>query len=320
MKNVSGSRVTPIVTQTIAAVALTLSYAGYASADAITLPVAAIDADVTQCEVQTCGTSGNVSYNGPLSGFAGTIAAGENSSITATGFPFPTLTSTVPAGGANALLTAELDYYFEVVPLDGNQNITPVQIGVNASGSTSASTVSGVPAIGNNAGNTLVFEIMQGAAFVLDDQVVVDYTDGENDEGTCFTENFSGVRGLGVVSTPGVDGATIGCGSSFMFGGFTDTGTYTLDSNTPESVAMIANVTVGCSNNGLAEGPGSCAGSSFVDPLITAPAGYEIVLSDGVGNSVAATPEPGTSALLAAGLLLCAGIARRLTSDESRYR
>src|SRR5580658_2839405 len=106
------------------------------------LPAAGIITDLTQCETQTCGSfTPNLTYNGAFSSFPGTQTVGEGSYVTATGTPLPTLSSQVPTAGASAVISAELLYYIEVVPLNGNTNVTPVQLGVNAVGTTSAVTV-----------------------------------------------------------------------------------------------------------------------------------------------------------------------------------
>jgi len=60
---------------------------------------------------------------------------------------------------------------------------------------------------------------------------------------------------------------------------------------------MIANIQIGTTNNGLAEGPGSVQATAFVDPIFTVPAGFILELSAGVGDTPspgATTPEPGT--------------------------
>ena len=278
----------------------------------IVLPAAAITTSLDQCESQACGTAPFIaSYSGLLSGFPGPQTVGEGAFVSATGFAAPSLTDQVPLAGANVDNSAELTYYLEVVPVGGGTTVTPVQIGVNAVGSTSTNTVSGSSGVSNFAITNITLNLLSGdsGTAVFSDTVNIVYS--ANLSGTCFTSNTSSATGAGVVPT-----GSVSCGASSMSGGFTENGSYNISTNSPYEVAMIANIQIGTSNDGLADGPGTVMGTAFVDPIFTVPAGYQLVLSAGVGNS-ASTPEPATWTMLAAGLgLLGAAKLRRVNRSN----
>jgi len=285
------------------------------------LPVATLTTSLDQCEEQICGSfPPTPSYSGPLSGFPGTLTAGEGTSVTANGFPFPTLTDQLPTSGANVANAAELTYYLEIVPLDGDLTASPVQLGVNGTGSTSVTTVSGFD--GNSANAFVELALLSGdsGGAVFSDTASIVYSAGPTDSGGCNTSNTSGATGAGFVSTPGVGGAGISCGSSSMSGGFTESGSYSVSTNSPYEVVMIANLQdIDCSNNGLAEGPGSCQAMASVDPIFSVPTGYELVFSDGVGNGApSAVPEPGIVGLFWAGMVVLIASKLRKVNRASR--
>ena len=271
------------------------------------LPAAGIVTDLTQCETQTCGIyPPNVTYNGAFSSFPGTQTVGEGSYVTATGFPLPTLSSQVPTAGASALISAELLYYIEVVPLNGNTNIAPVQLGVNATGTTSATTVANTASIIggglNDAADFLQLELTSNSSGtpVFNDSVSIIYVNGTNNSGQCTTSsNTSTTSGAGYISS-----ASIGCVGSTVSGGINETGSYSISSNSVYVVTLQANIHVSTTNDGDANGSGSVQASELIDPTFTVPAGYQVLTSAGIGHSSAA-PEPGTWMMLATGLSLC---------------
>lgn len=277
-----------------------------ATASIITLAPAGIVTSLTQCEVQSCGTyPPNLGYNGNLSGYAGTQTVGEGSYVTASGFPFPTLTSAVPLGGANAIIDAELTYVLEVVPVDGGTTPAPVLLGVSAVGSDSVTT-SGGP-LGSNDANSLIQLMLESDSSgdtVFNDSVDIDYTAGNSS--SCSTQNNSSVSGAGVLSS-----VSVGCGGSSGSGGFTESGSYTISTNTPYLVVMQANVTVGTSNDGLANGGGTVQGTAYVDPMFSIPFDFRLDLSPGVGNGVPDMPEPATWMMAITGLGLAALMKRK---------
>jgi hypothetical protein len=279
----------------------------------LSLTPANITASLDQCEEQVCGSLPPLaSYNGLLSGYPG-LAAGEGISVTATGFPFPSLTSTVPLSGANALMTSELTYLIAVVPTDGDSNVVPVEIGVNAVGSAFATTT--------GTGNSGIADVQlallsdESGTAVFDDIANIDYHPGVANN-VCEPGNDSSVLGAGFISPPPLGTAGIGCGGSSVSGGFNETGSYSISTNSLYEVVLNEMVQVGTGNNGLAQGPGTVQGNAFIDPTFTVPAGFQIDLSPGVGNS-SATPEPGTWAMLSAGIgLLAAAKVRRVNRSN----
>jgi hypothetical protein len=57
-------------------------------------------------------------------------------------------------------------------------------------------------------------------------------------------------------------------------------------------------------------------GSAFLDPMFTAPVGFSVELSPGIGNSIDAIPEPSTWAMMLIGFAVIgyAGYRSRRTS------
>lgn len=262
------------------------------------VPSATVSTSLDQCESQTCGGSNPhlASYDGPLSGFPGTQTVGEGAFVTVSASPFPTLTSEVPTAGANAAIAAELEYYIEVVPINGNLTQTPVLLGVSAIGSDTVTTTGG-PGASNNANALLELQLQsnESGTDVFNDSVSLIYSAGNS--ASCSTSNTSSVIGAGVLGA-----ASVACSGSNASGRFTESGSYTIDSNAIYGVVMNANLTVGTSNDGLAQGGGTVQGIISLDPTFSVPAGYTLELSPGVGNSPSATPEPATWTMLSAGL------------------
>jgi uncharacterized protein (TIGR03437 family) len=241
---------------------------------------------LNQCASQICGPfQPTFGYNGPLSGFPGTATVGTGSFVKASGF-LPILANEVPTSGANADNAATLIYYFEVVPVGGGSTVAPVQIGVKGTGTASVGIISSFTA-GTSANILAQLTLASGesgGAVFSDTANIVYNTLGDNSG--CSTANTSSATGAGFVSTPGVGGATISCTSSSMSGGFTESGSYTIDTNSPYLITMQAIVRVGCDNNGLAQGPGSNQATvSVTRPTISVPAGYTLLFGPGIGSS-----------------------------------
>jgi hypothetical protein len=286
---------------------LFLAFAASAGlAAASTLMSAGVVTDLTQCEVQTCGAfPHNLSYNGPLSGYSGTQTVGEGANVTITGSPLPSVSSQVPTAGANAIISAELNYLIEVVPVNGDPNLVPVQLGVNAVGTTSVATVANSSSvIGgglNDASDFLQLALLSDSSgtAVFSDVVNLHYVNGftDNTDTACDSTNTSTTLGAGFISN-----VSLSCGGSSASGGINETGSYSISANALYEVVMIANITVGTQNDGNANGSGSVQASEFIDPMFTVPAGYMLLLSPGIGNGATATPEPSTWTMLAAGM------------------
>jgi hypothetical protein len=227
----------------------------------------------------------------------GMLSVGLNSTISAMGFPLPTLSATV-AGSTGGGAQSQFVYYFEVVQVGGGATPAPVQVGVTATGSTSTSTAGSL-----QSGDTLVQIVISGAAGTgVDDEANVVYgvEDCDPPKQPCVTFDSSSTLGAGFVSTPGVGGAVIAEGGSSMSGGFNETGTYSEFTNIVYEVSLNEDI--------QSAGNGGASSSAFIDPIITVPAGYELEFSPGIGNSEPATgvPEPSSVILLLTALLAVA--------------
>ena len=303
----------------IACFLLIAAFAAFAlpgSAD--TLNPATITTSLTQCETQIggpCIGDPTASYSGILSGFS-TETVGAGASLSASGFSSPTLTASVPLSTANAIDDGELEYLFEVVGAAG-----PVSLGVNSVGSISVSTVANSTVPPGNDANlfTLIqFQIESDSSgtAVLNDKASITYSASTNDNGTCTTSNGSTQTGVATVS------ASVACGASSASGGFDDTGTYTIQANAVYLVIMQADLSIGTDNGSGLSAPGqngTVQGLATVDPILTVPSGYSLILSPGVGNSAAsAVPEPASWTMLAAGIGLLMVAKRRRVSRATR--
>jgi hypothetical protein len=300
---------------------VTIAFAGFAVpgwATVVTLAAANISTSLDQCESQVCGGTNPAlaSYNGTLAGFS-TETVGEGAFVSASGTSSPILTSEVPAGeGANAIANAELTYLIEVVPTSGNP--ATVQLGVSSTGSLSVETNGGT--LGSDNANALVqlqLESDISGTPVFNDSVGIVYNAGLTSPPTvtCIAVNNSPApTGAGVLNS-----VSPSCGASSGSGGFTESGSYTISTNTLYLVVMQTNLTVGTSNNGDAVGTGTVQGLSTVDPIFTVPNGFTLELSSGVGNgSQGAVPEPATWTMLAAGMGLLILAKRRGVNRAGR--
>ncbi len=285
------------------------------------LAPANISTSLDQCEVQLCGSLPPLaSYDGTLSGFS-TETVGEGASVSASGFSSPSLTTTIPVAGANADISAELTYLIEVVPTSGNA--ATVQLGVNAVGSISTTTVGHSP--GDPTSDASAFTLVQlqlssddSGTVVFNDVASIVYESGTDDSGACTSvSNTSSTRGAGTLGP-----ASVSCGTSTASGGFNETGTYTIATNAPFLVTMQADLNLGTDNNGDAVGPGTVQGQAVVDPIFTVPTGFALEISPGVGNSlpVSSVPEPTTWTILAAGTGFLMIVVKRRRQDRPGAR
>jgi hypothetical protein len=270
------------------------------SASAITLPpgydyvssqTAAAGVEGEPVGQQTSSTVGSVgaAESSPASA-VGPGAAKSSGSIAIT--PSPAISakasvSFVPPGsafnthdgtyGSNASYSGNLTYYFEISGPTSS-------VAVNAKAVASYST-SSLPSGGeaNGAVNLLLTQL-DPVGDPVNPRVILD------------SRTFA----LGSYSSP----------SAAQSGGFTESGTYDLLTDTIYQVALqvIANVAI---RNAGASDPGSLGGSAGVlaslDPIfqiassVADPSGYHFVFSDGIGNSaiVSATPLPAALPLFA---------------------
>lgn len=304
----------------VAAVFAGLAAPGFGSG--ITVPGATVTADIDQCTTSVCTNSFLVqnltgvtlstfgdSYtitNDPTTGSntpgdtPGSIAA-ATSTTSASGMLVPSLSSQVTSG-FNVANSAQEVYYFEVMGASG-----PVSVQVSATGSTTASTSLSSSATQNV--NTLAsLVIYQSSTAVVFDTVSLIYSDSLQVGGPCIISDTSSSSTTGTGATSSVSSSSgIGCTSSNMTGGFSESGSYIFAANTVEEVILTANITAGTTTGDN----GTVAATASVDPIITVPAGYTLVESAGIGNGAAATPEPGTWMLAAASLALMCALKRR---------
>ncbi|MBR0688627.1 PEP-CTERM sorting domain-containing protein [Bradyrhizobium manausense] len=134
-----------------------------------------------------------------------------------------------------------------------------------------------------------------GAAFV--DTEVLYYIEFVRDGGQqnpvqVQVEGYGQVSAPGYAFLPGFVHLSIGSydWSASSNQSFHVDGTYTFNTNTPYAVDMEASV-----GNGTA--------TAMIDPMFTAPPGYTIEISPGIGNSISAVPEPSTWAMMILGFL-----------------
>jgi hypothetical protein len=286
------------------------------------LPDATITTQLVQCEQQiggACTLPPVATYSGTLAGYS-TETVGQGASLTAGGFPNPTMTAKVPIGStANAIVNDTLEYVIEVVPNSGASGNSPVLLGVNSIGSISIKTVGISPGDPTNDANQFSLVQLQlssdlSGTQVFNDIANIDYSAGTTSTG-CVTSNASGAKGVATESV------SVSCGASSATGGFDETGSYTIQTNDPYLVTLQTLLAIGTDNGGdlnLSRG-GTVEGVATVDPIFTVPDGYTLELSPGVGNSaaVSAVPEPGSLALLSSGLLPIVWLRRRARIDTA---
>jgi hypothetical protein len=245
------------------------------------------------------------SFNGIVLSTPGMMVVGNPSvTLSASGFSAPSFAiqgSVLTTNGGSAGGGGTMVYFFEVVPNNGNTTPTAVNVGVTATGSVSATTSGGSTATDGENGAVAQAELQIAGNTTLTDLAELSYSYGCTDV-SCTATNVSQATGSATVSTPGVNGASVGA-SSNMFGGFSESGTsLSVETNTAIEIQLSVQLNI--------NGATGASGSASIDPIITVPNGYMLIESAGVGNSAAA-PEPGTWVLLAAGCGLLCAVKRR---------
>jgi hypothetical protein len=237
-----------------------------------------------------------------LAGYS-TETVGQGASLSAGGFPNPTLTSQVPVGStANAIVSGNIQYVIEVVPNNGATSPSPVLVGVNSIGSISINTT-GTP---NDAGLFSLVQLQLSSDLtgdaVFNDVASIVYNASLTGSGGCTTSNDSTAHGVATVSV------SVNCGGSSASGGFDETGSYSIFTNEPFLVTLNADLNLG-TDNGSNLNPeflkgGTVEGLATVDPVFTVPNGFTLEISPGAGDSpaVSEVPEPASLALLGTAL------------------
>lgn len=105
-------------------------------------------------------------------------------------------------------------------------------------------------------------------------------------------------------------GVYIGDGPPCVFEGAC-TRTYSLDGTYDLTLDTVHTISMSASVEALAQNNVSQSMSAYIDPMITVPAGYTLLLSPGVGNSLTTVPEPGTWAMVILGFAALGLVARR---------
>ena len=189
-----------------------------------------------------------------------------------------------PAYGAsgNVQVSAETDYYFEIVDNSNPTAILPVPIVVNAAG---------------------------GYTYSVDTPGYEEFLNSD------FNSSFyvSGVLTDQILWYSDIDGSLAPGSNSWS-----DNNTYTMYTNELYTVSLVAGFAIGMGGN---EGGGTQMMSVYVDPTFAVgsgadPSQYSLVFSDGVGNAAAgAVPESSTWAMMLIGFAgLGFGARRRLAA------
>ncbi|MBV8103067.1 MAG: PEP-CTERM sorting domain-containing protein [Hyphomicrobiales bacterium] len=179
-------------------------------------------------------------------------------------------------------VSAETDYYFEIVDNSNPTAILPVPIVVNAAG---------------------------GYTYSVDTPGYEEFLNSD------FNSSFyvSGVLTDQILWYSDIDGSLAPGSNSWS-----DNNTYTMYTNELYTVSLVAGFAIGMGGN---EGGGTQMMSVYVDPTFAVgsgadPSQYSLVFSDGVGNAAAgAVPESSTWAMMLIGFAgLGFGARRRLAA------
>jgi PEP-CTERM motif len=211
------------------------------------------------------------------------VGVGGNEGATVAKAFGPLITSSAVGGDAQDSIT--LDYWFEVVQTTSTLTSPTVDVEVTASGKVSAYSAGSGDGSLNNANVTARLVISPHSGVTnLNELAQVDYGYYFPTGGTCQCYDSS---------TGNVTG-TLGATSSFS-GGFNIVDLpVSINVGTPYEVEMTAD---------LVGGP-DFSGYASVDPFLSVPTGYGIVLSPGIIMSpgVTSVPEPSTWAMMLIGL------------------
>lgn len=208
-------------------------------------------------------------------------------------------TPTVGLGGNGASSAGRIDYQFEVTGPAG-------LVGLNVDG-TMGLTISGGGSSSGSANTSLsIFEDFGSGRTILGD-------------GLFGSSNPAPGQGFVTFNRVWYDNAGLlhsEFTADYVHDGYHEHGTYLVQTNQLYTIRLIA-ATGAIYAASYAGSDGSFAANAFVDPVLSIDAGadpglYRLLLSEGAGNGlVASVPEPGTSALMIAGLAALGGVASR---------
>jgi hypothetical protein len=209
----------------------------------------------------------------------GNVNSDQYSVATANGSPKVSTSASIVTGVGGIVTSSILTYYFEIVPDQGQGFLTPVTVGLTASGGVSGSTTSHPSTFDSLNGANVFAEFTIANQFNELAQADYDYVCALSDNDCSQTTNSS---------TPNVK-VNLGTTSTFS-GGFNLVDTpLALVTDHPYQVFLTAEMSLGSY-------PGTA--TAFVDPMFNVPDGYTLLLSPGISNGV---PEPATWATMLVG-------------------
>jgi len=213
----------------------------------------------------------------------------QYSVATANGSPKVTTSASIVTGVGGIVTSSILTYYFEIVPDQGQGALTPVTVGLNATGGISGSTTS-PPSTYDSLNGAKVFAELT-IANTFDELAEADYS-----YDCVLADDYCGQTSNSSTSNVEVN---LGPTSTFS-GGFHLVDTpLALVTDHPYQVFLTAEMSLGSY-------PGTA--TAFVDPMFEVPDGYTLVLSPGISNGV---PEPATWAMMLVGLGGLGAVLRR---------
>ena len=286
-----------------------------------TLPEATVSASVTACITTPCQNDFAVSAgqaNVPLSQFGrnytvttvdeaanpiysttiqntpGELIVGDPQGnqyaiATANGSPEVTTSASVVTGVGGVIPSSILYYYFEIVPDLGQGALTPVTVDLNAKGGISGSTTSPPSTYDSLNGANVIAQLTIANTFNELAQADYDYV--------CILSD----NNCGQTSNSSTSNVTVKLGPTSTFSGGFDlvNAPLGLITDHPYQVILTTEMSLG-------DYPGTA--TAFVDPMITVPEGYTLVLSPGISQGV---PEPATWATMLVGFGAVGALARR---------
>jgi hypothetical protein len=235
--------------------------------------------------VTTVDEGGNPIFSTTTQNTPGELVVGDVSSdqyavATANGSPKVTASGSIFTGVGGTINSSILTYFFEIVPDQGQGALTPVTVGVNATGTVSGSSTSPVNTFDSLNSEKAIAEFTIANTFDEVAEAEYAYVCLLADNDCSQTSNSS---------TSNVDVA-LGTTSTFSGGFHLVDMPLTLITDHPYQVTLSAELVLGAA-------PGT--GMASVDPMIDVPEGYTLELSPGI--SAGGVPEPATWATMLVG-------------------
>ena len=261
------------------------------SAGAANVPLSQFGHNYT---VTTVDEGGNPIYSYTTQNTPGELTVGDVSSnqysvATANGSPKVSTSASIVTGVGGIITSSILTYYFEIVPDQGQGALTPVTVGLNATGGVSGSTTS-PPSTYDSLNGANVF-----AEFTIAHQF------NELAQADYYYICYLGDDDCSQSSNSSTSNVNVQLGTTSTFSGGFDLVDMPLALITdhPYQVILSAEMSLG-------DYPGTA--TAFVDPMFDVPAGYTLVLSPGISAGV---PEPATWATMLFGFGALGAVMRR---------